>query len=62
MIEKRYIMINEWKEILVDCMDQHLAKIIISGPRKKDRNPSGAAEGAVGVSGKCLYGKTGAAL
>ena len=29
-------MINEWKEILVDCMDQHLAKIIISGPRKKD--------------------------
>ena len=36
MIEKRYIMINEWKEILVDCMDQHLAKIIISGPRKKD--------------------------
>ena len=29
-------MINEWKEILADCMDQHLAKIIISGPRKKD--------------------------
>ena len=29
-------MINEWKEILADCMDQHLAKIIISGPRKND--------------------------
>ena len=60
-------MINEWKEILADCMDQHLAKIIISGPRKKDSvrkieiRPV-SAEGAVGVSGKCLYGKTGAAL
>ena len=60
-------MINEWKEILVDCMDQHLAKIIISGPRKKDSvrkieiRPV-LLEGAVGVSGKCLYGKTGAAL
>ena len=29
-------MLNEWKEILADCMDRLLAKIIISGPRKKD--------------------------
>ena len=29
-------MINTWEEILGGCMDRELAKIIISGPRKKD--------------------------
>ena len=28
-------MINSWEEILGSCMDRELAKIIISGPRKK---------------------------
>ena len=27
---------NPWKEILAACMNERLAKIIISGPRKKD--------------------------
>ena len=27
---------NPWKEILTGCMNEQLAKIIISGPRKKD--------------------------
>ena len=29
-------MINEWEEILSGCVSRELAKIIISGPRKKD--------------------------
>ena len=36
-VEKRNVMIeNPWKEILTGCMNEQLAKIIISGPRKKD--------------------------
>ena len=36
-VEKRNVMIeNPWKEILTGCMNEQLAKIIISGPRKKE--------------------------
>lgn len=54
---------NPWKEILAACMNERLAKIIISGPRKKDgvrkiEIRPGTFKRKTDVSGKCFIQKS----